>query len=227
MELKKILFASAETLLITGLIISITIAVVESNKEHGTDIVDNSTTIILVQEEQEMSIKEIVEEEKDAEIYIPEQYKTIVNKLCKENDVPLYVFAKLIQSESRWKVNAKRTNYLYNKEGKPVLNKDGTRKIHSIDRGIAQLNSLNYEEFAWRFNENKVVDPYDANMSLKISCRYLSWLYDRTHSWYDAVCAYKSGLNKVRIETVPLHIVEISKAIIDPKISALDPKYFP
>lgn len=227
MELRKIFFAVSEALLIIGLIISITVAVVESNKEQGTKIIDNSTTIVLVQEEQEMSIKEIVEEEKDAEIFIPEQYKFIVNKLCKENDVPLYVFAKLIQSESRWNIKAKRTNYVYNKDGTPVYNKDGTRKIHSVDNGIAQLNSLNYEEFAWRFNENKAVDPYNANMSLKISCRYLSWLYDRTHSWYDAVCAYKSGLYKVRIETVPIHIEEISKAIIDPKISALDPKYFP
>lgn len=227
MELRKKLFAISETLLITGLIISITIAVVESNKEQGTKIINNSTTIVLVQEEQEMSVKEIVEEDKDAEIFIPEQYKIIVNKLCKDNDVPVYVFAKLIQSESRWNYKAKRTNYLYDKDGKPIYNKDGTRRVHSIDKGIAQLNSLNYEEFAWRFNENQLVDPYNANMSLKISCRYLSWLYDRTHSWYDAVCAYKSGLNKVRIETVPFHIEEISKAIIDPKISALDPKYFP
>lgn len=215
-KLKKILFIVSEILLLIVLIISIKLIIYEVKKEPK--IIDNSTTIILAQEEQEMSVEEIIQEE-DAEIFIPEQYKDFVNKLCEENDVPIYIFAKLIQSESRWNPKAKNTNYTYNK--------DGTKKLHSIDKGIAQLNSLNYEEFSWRFNENKIVDPYNPNMSLKISCRYLSWLYDRTHSWHDALCAYKSGLLNVRKETVPIHIKEISKAIIDPKISALDPKYFP
>ena len=215
--MKKRLFIVSEILLLIGLIISIKLIIYEVKKEPK--IIDNSTTIILVQEEQEMTVEEIIQEEEDAEIFIPEQYKDFVNKLCEENDVPIYIFAKLIQSESRWNPKAKNTNYTYNK--------DGTKKLHSIDKGIAQLNSLNYEEFSWRFNENKVVDPYNPNMSLKISCRYLSWLYDRTHSWHDALCAYKSGLLNVRKETVPIHIKEISKAIIDPKISALDPKYFP
>jgi len=216
-KLKKRLFIVSEILLLIGLIISIKLIIYEVKKEPK--IIDNSTTIILVQEEQEMTVEEIIQEEDEAEIFIPEQYKVFVNKLCEENDVPIYIFAKLIQSESRWNPKAKNTNYTYNK--------DGTKKLHSIDKGIAQLNSLNYEEFSWRFNENKVVDPYNPNMSLKISCRYLSWLYDRTHSWHDAICAYKSGLLNVRKETVPIHIKEISKAIIDPKISALDPKYFP
>ena len=225
MELKKILFIVTETLLVVGMIVSVTVAFVEANKE--TAVVDNSTTIVLVQEEQEMSVTEIVEKVPDADIYIPTQYKTLVTSLCEKEDVPLYVFTKLIQSESRWNPNAKRTNYVYNKDGTPALNKDGTRRIHSYDKGIAQLNTLNYEEFSWRFNDNKPVDPYNSTMSLTIACRYISWLYDRTHSWNDAICAYKSGLNKVRIETVPVHIKNISKAIIDPKISALDPKYFP
>ena len=215
-KLKKRLFIVSEILLLIGLIISIKLIVYEVKKEPK--IIDNSTTIILAQEEQEMSVEEIIQEE-DAEIFIPEQYKDFVIKLCEENYVPIYIFAKLIQSESRWNPKAKNTNYTYNK--------DGTKKLHSVDKGIAQLNSLYYEEFSWRFNENKIVDPYNPNMSLKISCRYLSWLYDRTHSWNDAICAYKSGLLNVRKETVPIHIKEISKAIIDPKISELDPKYFP
>ena len=84
-----------------------------------------------------------------------------------------------------------------------------------------------YDEFSWRFNNNQIVDPWNITMSLTISCRYISWLYDRTHSWYEAIAAYKCGLTKVRLDTVPIHIEEISKAIIDPKISGLDAKYFP
>ena len=227
MDLVGLLKKASYTLLIIGMITSFVFALYEANKEKTINNTDNSTTIVLVQEEQEMSVSEIVEKEPDAEIYIPPQYRALVNKLCVENDVPLYVFSKLIHSESRWSPKAKRINYLYNKDGTPIYNKDGTRRIHSIDKGIAQLNSLNHEEFAWRFNNNMPVDPYNVEMSLTISCRYLSWLYDRTHSWYDAVCAYKCGLNKVRIENVPLNVKEVSKAIIDPKISALDPKYFP
>lgn len=227
MEIVKIHQKIFQAFLITGTIISITVAIVESSKEPVISNIDNSTTIVVVQEEQEMSVKDIVQEEPIAEVFIPEQYKKLVIKECEDNDVPLYIFAKLIQSESRWNPKAKNTNYIYNADGTPAYNKDGTRKIHSYDKGIAELNSLNYDEFSWRFNNNVVVDPWNAEMSLKISCRYLSWLYDRTHSWYDAVCAYKSGLVKVRKDKVPLNIKEISKAVIDPSISALDPKYFP
>ena len=163
-------------------------------------------------------IEQIIKEEPDAEIYIPEQYKKFVLSLCLKNNVPVDVFSKLIQSESRWKRKAINYNYAY-------VNKE--KVIVSTDHGIAMLNDKNYDEFSWRFNDNLPVDPYNVEMALTISCRYLAWLYDRTDSWYNVICAYKSGITKVKEERVPKYIQILSKAVIDPKISALDVEFFP
>ncbi len=213
---KKILYVFVIGAIIIELIM---IALMTSSLKFKEVQVYVSNKIENVIEVPDEEIQSIVEEIPDAEIYIPAKYEKLVLELCEKYKIPLAVFTKLIQSESRWREKVSRTNYYYLK--------DGTRKVHSYDKGIAQLNTNNYEEFTWRFNNDIPVDPFNYEMSLTIAAKYLNWLYVRTGNWYDVICAYKSGITKVRENRVPEHIEVLSLAVVDPKISALDVKYFP
>lgn len=204
--------------LIFTIIIEISLVIFFLSSSNSFKGIPPIVNFIEQEAQKNIEVKEIIKEEPNVIIYIPEQYSSYVKEICLENGIPLDIFAKLIQSESRWQPKAKRTNFVYIKKEKI---------FHSYDIGIAQLNSNNYEEFSWRFNDDKKIDPYNVEMSLLVSAKYLAWLYERTYSWYDVICAYKSGITKVREERVPEYIQVLSKAVIDPKISALDAEFFP
>lgn len=77
-------------------------------------------------------------------------------------------------------------------EGNPRAlhhNLDGT-----IDRGLFQLNSAWLNEFSWRYNQGKKIDPYDEWTSTSVALQYLAALIKATGSIRDALIAYNCGL---------------------------------
>lgn len=142
-------------------------------------------------------------------VYIPKKYQKFIIEICTENQVPIWIFARLIQSESNWNKNAINYNYkeIY-KKGRKI------KIVDSTDKGIAQLNDKWYEYFSWKFNSFEEVNPFDDFQSLEISCKYLKHLYKSTNDWYDALCAYKTGLQKVYNKQVPEYIYEVVDKIM-------------
>lgn len=106
---------------------------------------------------------------------IPKEYLALVFKASADYQIPLYILTALIYVESRFDKNAVN----YNSGGR------GT------DQGLMQLNSRNYAEFKWRFNNGRKYDPFDPKTNLRIGCKYLVWIYNNPYigkgSWYNTL----------------------------------------
>jgi soluble lytic murein transglycosylase-like protein len=101
-------------------------------------------------------------------------------------NIPLSILGKLIDAESEFDKSA--TNW----------NSNGT-----FDAGLMQLNSSNYAEFKWRFNNGRNYDPYDPETNLRIGCQYLSWIYSNRiigqGSWYKTLVFWNGSKKSSRI----------------------------
>jgi hypothetical protein len=115
------------------------------------------------------------------EYFIPSKYKVLVEKICFENKVPVWIFARLIGYESGWD------------KWKTYKNTNGT-----TDKGIAMLNSAYMSDWAWFYNNGKAVDPFDPLISLKIAAKHLAVLFKETGDWRQSVAAYNCGLSRTR-----------------------------
>jgi hypothetical protein len=104
---------------------------------------------------------------------IPNRYKALVHDVCAEYDIPVWLFARLIERESGWK---------------PTL-------VCNDDRGIAQFNSNYHDWFTFKFGD---FDPMVPAEALPAAGAYLSWLYGHTGNWTDAVAAWNCGLTRWR-----------------------------
>lgn len=89
-------------------------------------------------------------------------------------NVPTDILDRLIQSESSWVVDAKSK-------------KEGENSI-----GLAQVNMEWFEYFQKKYG---ITDPLKPSEALDFAADYLHDLYLATGSWYEAVLAYKCGLN--------------------------------
>ena len=89
-------------------------------------------------------------------------------------NVPTEILDRLIESESSWIVNAKS-------------NKPGENSI-----GLAQVNMKWLAYFKEKYG---LKDPMKPSEALDFAADYLHDLYLATGSWYEAVLAYKCGLN--------------------------------
>ena len=88
-------------------------------------------------------------------------------------NVPTEILDRLIQSESSWVVDAKSK-------------KEGENSI-----GLAQVNM---EWFTYFKEEYGITDPLKPSEALDFAADYLHDLYLATGSWYEAVLAYKCGI---------------------------------
>jgi len=125
---------------------------------------------------------------KDPIYAIPAKYNHYVNEICELHEVPVWVFARLIQRESNWRWDA--------------INDNGD----SRDLGIAQLNSKYINYYSKYTNED--IDPFNPYQSLLVSVQILKHLYDETGSWMNAVAAYNVGLTGFRNGRFPENHVD-------------------
>ena len=119
------------------------------------------------------------------EYFIPLQYRDYVVSLCKEFNIHVWIFARLINYESGWDRWALNNN---------DENQDGI--IESTDRGIAMLNSKYYDEWKWKYNGGKDFDPFDPWVSLRIAAKHMQVLFKCTRNWEYTVAAYNCGLSR-------------------------------
>lgn len=118
--------------------------------------------------------------------YLDPRYADMILGINAETEIPLEVLSRIIEWESGWECD---------RVSKP--NRNGTR-----DMGLMQLNSAYLAYFA-RYNDGQPVDPLDPQQNLKVGMRYLSDLYGRMGSWYNAVAAYNAGPGRVSAGNLP------------------------
>ncbi len=105
---------------------------------------------------------------------VPKEFDSLVYNAATESGTPMPILTALIWCESKYDKNAVN------------LNTNGT-----WDGGLLQLNSQNYAEFKWRFNNNKDYDVFDPKTNLMIGCKYLMWIYNNKKigkgKWFDTI----------------------------------------
>lgn len=101
----------------------------------------------------------------------------LIRAAAEETEIPLDVFALLLESESGLDPLAV-----------------GKNPNGSTDHGIAQLNSYYLEWFGEKYLGGEALDPYNVPRALRVSARYLRDLADLFGGcWACAVGAYKRG----------------------------------
>jgi len=127
----------------------------------------------------------------------PKKYTSIILKINMDTNIPLVLLIRLIERESNWN------------ERLVYLNQNGTS-----DYGLMQLNSRYLDEYARRYYDGCVLDPFDPAANLEVGMRYLRHLYETTGNWFGAVCAYNAGLSRVRAGTISRTTLEYAEWII-------------
>ena len=86
-------------------------------------------------------------------------------------------------------------------------------RYRSRDLGLYQLNSRYASWYVWRW-ASIGANLADPRINSHVGLSYLRALYDVTGNWYDALCAYNSGLStvmggqvKMKTERYALYIV--------------------
>jgi soluble lytic murein transglycosylase-like protein len=59
-----------------------------------------------------------------------------------------------------------------------------------------------------KYNDGRAVDPFDAEISIRVGIRYLAALYSATGSWSAAIAAYNVGLGGWRSGVRPVRHIE-------------------
>lgn len=104
---------------------------------------------------------------------VPAAYIKLVVDAAYENDIPVWLLARLFAWESGW-----NAGYI------GVMNDNGT-----YDYGIAALNSgcLVYFE---QYNDGNKINPFDPATSIRVGANLLAALRGETGSWREAVRRY-------------------------------------
>jgi soluble lytic murein transglycosylase-like protein len=110
----------------------------------------------------------------------------LTRKMATKYKAPVEYILAIITTESAWRSLA-----------------IGTNKNDTKDSGLMQLNSRNYEEFKWRFNNYEDYDPLNSETNLQIGIQYLVYLYEMLDDWSLAIAAYNCGPTAVRNNKIP------------------------
>lgn len=129
--------------------------------------------------------------------HIAEPYVLTVHYFCGEQNLPVWVVARMMSWESGWRARIVNTN-----------NPDG-----STDHGIGQLNSSNLKRFRV-YNEGRPIDPHDPYANIKVAIRHLGDLYAQFGDLEKALQAYNCGPRNVRRGTVPRKSVRYAQRIL-------------
>ena len=116
----------------------------------------------------------------------PPNLAIYVDDQARENGVPPGIAEALIERESHWNPFASRWNA------------NGTR-----DEGIMQLNNRTRRWLERRYNDGKIINPYNPYDNVRLAMRYLGDLYSVTGSWSVALQAYNAGIGTVWQGDVP------------------------
>jgi soluble lytic murein transglycosylase-like protein len=131
--------------------------------------------------------KKLVDQKKKLVLKIPEKYRNYAIRLCRENNVPIVLFYKLVKTESNWNHRA------FNR------NSNGT-----ADRGLCQINSCNYRHFSKYFYTGEGrMDLYNGFTSIEVSVKFLASLRKQHKNWKETVMAYNCGSYRVTRNRVP------------------------
>lgn len=106
------------------------------------------------------------------EYTLPLQYAAWTIYWCDKADVPVWLAARLFDTESWWNPHA--------------VSRAGAR-------GIAQIMGDNLVDFAKRYNGGRPIDPHDPETGIRVGILYLADLYAMFHDWRRATGAYNAG----------------------------------
>jgi len=109
-------------------------------------------------------------------IFVPEEHQELLAYWCDKEGVPYAIMARVAFWESGWDPNAD----------------------NGEDCGLFQLNRKYFNWFSFKFNDNRLFDPFNGEESTKIACRYMRWLYRQTGDYRMAVMAYNCGLTRLK-----------------------------
>ena len=143
-------------------------------------------------EEPIVQVVEIPDDMPRGEIHVPEEYREMLSYWCNEAGVPYALMARVAQEESGWRPRAN------NKKG---------------DLGMFQLHARYLEWYAMMFNDGKAIDPFDAETSTRVACRYMRYLYRQCHDYKVATMAYNCGMNRLMTEGPPLSTLKYTARV--------------
>lgn len=123
-----------------------------------------------------VQVVEIPQDLPKGTIFVPEEYRERLAFWCDRAGVPYSIMARVAFWESGWDPYAD----------------------NGSDAGLFQLNRRYYNDFSAKFNEGHLIDPFDVDISMKVACRYMRWLYLQTGDYRDAVMSYNCGLTRMR-----------------------------
>ena len=123
----------------------------------------------------------------------PEEDRQFVLDMVRKYWVPVMFISRLHKIESQYNQSAIRHE------------RNGTVSI-----GYGQLNSVNQEWFADKFNGGNIVDFYDKNTNIRLSIIYYRYLFEAMDGdWMDATVAYNFGIGRLkRGDTIPDSTIE-------------------
>jgi len=65
-----------------------------------------------------------------------------------------------------------------------------------------QLNSKYLQYFAWKFNNNRKIDPFSVSSCIPVGARILKFNFDYYENWIEALAAYRQGISGVQKDGV-------------------------
>ena len=111
---------------------------------------------------------------------LPLDYAPWTIRYCDETGVPIWLASRMFSVES---------------SGDPLGPWNKRAVSYMGAQGLAQLMPFNLSSFASRYNDGKVIDPFDPETAIRVGIRYLADLYGETGSWSVALKSYNGGIS--------------------------------
>ncbi len=126
-----------------------------------------------------LKLYEYIYEEYEKKLYpLPEEYLSVMKEYSKEYDVPIYLVAGVINTESSFTPDA-------------VSNAGA--------KGIMQITDETFEWLNFKRKESHSLDLlFDYKTNIEYGTYFLSLLYEEFGNWDTAIAAYNAGLNRVK-----------------------------
>jgi hypothetical protein len=123
------------------------------------------------------------------EYAIPEAYRDLIIFECAKYNIPLYIFIRHIDRESRF--NPKAINYNYKKD-----KITGERYLVSKDEGIGQFNSRFHSEQVELDNNGNEFNPMNPYEAIPVIAHRLYRVNKLTNNWIITIAEYNCGLTR-------------------------------
>ena len=120
----------------------------------------------------------------DFKMVIPKEMVDYFAFHCIKNKISVKITYLLVMTESEFKSNAINKNL------------DDEGNVLSVDEGVFQLNSKNYDYFKNKYNNGKDYDPYNWKDNIRIGCQVYADLVRQCGNYYDATASFCMGKTK-------------------------------